>query len=114
MVPLSIRLKLAGLSFRERLLRLVWGKARLIAVFVAALAVACAVDWTVDRFTDTPDEARVGLLVVQMIGMGVALFFFVVWPLCVRFTQGRLALMVEDRHPQLDHRLITTVELNQP
>ncbi len=42
--------QLARWRFTERVIRVVWGGARLVAVVGAVLAVACAADWAADRY----------------------------------------------------------------
>ena len=62
MIPTIIRRQLAALRQRERLLRLVWGVSRLLAVIVSLVLLACLIDYTIDRFTDTPAAVHITLL----------------------------------------------------
>src|SRR5688572_30605564 len=105
MLPRSISHKISGLRFWERSLQLVWGVARWGALVLAALLVAAAVDWLIDRNQETPWTLRRFLLLAQVFLAAAALGYFVVWPLLRRLTDSELAMWVEDRHPQLEHRL---------
>lgn len=114
MVPRTIRKHLARLRRRERGLRLVWGAARWLALALAALAGACLVDYLIDRTMPTPWALR-GLLVFLQAALSLsACALLILWPLTRRLSDSRLALMVEDKTPALGHRLISTVQLNQP
>jgi hypothetical protein len=114
MVPPLLLRKLAQLRRRERLLRFVWGAARVVSLVLVALLLACVIDWTVDLWQDTPYELRVGMLIAQAAVAAVAIFVLIVLPLFKRLRNERLALYVEDRRPELQHRLISALQLNQP
>jgi hypothetical protein len=114
MVPPTILRQLNRLRGRERLLRLTWGASRWLAVVVVAVAVACLVDWWVDRSRDTPFALRVTLVVAQV---ALAAVLGVVWllaPIVRRRSDDDLALFVENREPDLHHQLISAVQLNRP
>lgn len=113
MIPPTIQHQLARLRGRERWLDLAWGFARLLALAVVLLLVAGLIDWAIDRERDTPEEIRRFLSYLQVV-VAVAACLFLLWPLRKRLSDSALALRVEDRHPQLQHRLISAVELNQP
>jgi len=114
MIPRSISQKISGLRFWERLLQIVWGVARAVAIVIAIFLVACLVDWLVDRNQNTPWLLRAFLLVLQVV-IGVALIgFLIVRPVLRRLGDSELSLWVEDKHPELQHRLISAVQLNQP
>ncbi|MFO0809630.1 MAG: hypothetical protein U0746_13480 [Gemmataceae bacterium] len=114
MTPPTIARRLAALRRRERFIRLAWGLARLVAVAAVALVVACAVDWWIDLRRETPYALRVGMLVGQIrLAAGLA----AVWllpPLFGRRDDAATALFVEERLPELSHRLISAVQLNRP
>jgi hypothetical protein len=114
MVPPILLKKLAQLRRRERLLRLVWGVARVLGLAAVALVIACLVDWTVDLWDETPIELREGMAALQIALVMVAAFKLVVLPVFKRLRNRRLALYVEDKRPELQHRLISALELNQP
>src|SRR6266542_337920 len=114
MVPRTIKKQLARLRWRERCLRLIWGGARWLALALVALALACFLDWLIDRAAETPWAVRVLLSGAQVGLWAGAAFFLILRPLWERLSDSRLALWVEKRIPALGHRLISTVQLNQP
>lgn len=114
MVPTTLLQPLARLRRRERLLALVWGAARWLAVVAGFLAVACLTDWLCDRWDDTPWSVRLGLFVGQLVIALTAAGWFVVRPLVRRLSDDRLAVWVEDTYPQLGQRLISALQLNRP
>lgn len=113
MVPRSIRRQLNRLRRRERLLRLTWAAARVVAILAVVLAIACGIDFVVDLYRDTPRWLRVGLLGVQaalwLTGCAVVLR-----SLARRLSDTEVALWIEEKVPELGHRLISAVQLNQP
>ena len=61
-----------------------------------------------------PASQRAVLAAAQVL---LALLIMALWvfrPLVQRLSDSVLALWVEARNPRLDHRLISTVQLNQP
>ena len=114
MVPASIRHNLASLRRRERLLTLVWGAACWLAIVLVLLAVCGFVDWLIDRQRDTPMGVRVGMFGVKAVVAALAGLLFVLWPQIRRLPDALLALWVEEKVPQFEHRLISAVQLNQP
>lgn len=113
MTPPTILRQLSRLRWRERSLGFTWGVARWLTLAIALLIVCCAADWFVDRFQDTPYPLRVALLVLQLlVGLTLAVVL-VVRPLLSRLTDDELALRIEDRFPNLGHRLITALQLNR-
>jgi len=77
--------------------------------------VACAADWLIDRFLDdTPWGVRYALAAAQVLLACVILTAWVFRPTFRRLSDSVLALWVEDKNPRLGHRLISTVQLNQP
>jgi hypothetical protein len=114
MVPRTILRQLARLRRRERLLGLAWGGARWLAVTVLLLAVACAIDWFIDRRDDTPWALRWGMLLAQIGVAATGAVVLLAAPLLRHLRDSRLALWVESKVPRLGHRLISAVQLNQP
>jgi hypothetical protein len=114
MIPRTIRSNLAGLRRRERLLALVWGGARWLAVVVGLLLVGALIDWFIDRDRDTPWAVRYAVFGVQAAVAIVTAYWFVLRPQLRRLGDSELALWVEDRAPHLGHRLISAVQLNRP
>jgi hypothetical protein len=93
--------------------RFTWAAARVAAICLGLLLLACFLDWFIDRWEDTPYPLRVALLVTQIVvALGGLIFLGVA--LANRLTQDALALWIEDRIPGLGHRLITAVQLNRP
>lgn len=113
MIPPLIRRQLSALRRRERLLSLVWGLAQAIALAVVAFLWACSVDWLADRIQETPFALRVALLISQAVLWGICLVLFVVAPLLRDLSDETLALWVEDRLPELNHRLISAVQFHR-
>lgn len=113
MIPPVLLDKLARLRRRERSLQWIWGIARLLALFVGVLLLACLADWLVDRRMETPQVVRYALTLTLAVAALVGLWFFVLRPLR-RLPDDQLALWVEDAHPRLQERLVTAVELNRP
>jgi hypothetical protein len=113
-VPSILLEKLAALRVRERQLRLLWGAARVLAVALAVLLVCCLIDWVVDLWDDTPWGLRAAMLVGQLVVAFLLGCILVIGPQLRRFRDRKLALMVEEQCPQLQHRLISALELNQP
>ncbi|MSQ96702.1 MAG: hypothetical protein EXR98_19410 [Gemmataceae bacterium] len=114
MVPPTIRHNLASLRTRERLLTFVWGAACWLAVVLVLLIFACLVDWFIDRSRETPMGVRLALFLLQAFTAAIATFVFLAFPQMRRLPDSILALWVEDKIPQFDHRLISAVQFNQP
>jgi hypothetical protein len=116
MIPRSIIHQLAKLRQRETLLRLCWGISRCLAVVIPFLILACAIDYFLDRtgYEDTPQFVRFLLFSTQIgVAAGVA-GWWIAWPILRQPTEADLALYVEEKMPGFHHRLISTVQLNQP
>ena len=98
---------------RERLVRLAWGGSRWVAAALAALAVACFIDWYYDRFDDTPMFLRV-LLTAGQLGLAAGLaYLFLVRPWLKTPPLDELAYQAEKAIPEFDHRLVTALQLNR-
>jgi hypothetical protein len=113
MIPRSIKQNLAALRRRERLLLLLWGAARWLAVVLLLLLACGLIDWLIDRDRDTPWSIRYTLFGVQAAVATIAAFVFVLWPQLRWLRDDDLALFVEDKLPDLRHRLISAVQLNR-
>lgn len=114
MVPPTIQHNLASLRMRERLLTLIWGAACWLSVVLVLLILACFVDWLIDRTRETPVGVRIALFLLQTSTAAIAALLFVIVPQVRRLPDAILALWVEDKIPQFDHRLISAVQFNQP
>ncbi|MBM4034052.1 MAG: hypothetical protein FJ291_20050 [Planctomycetes bacterium] len=98
--------KLRGLRGRLRGLIVLAGASRFALAVVAALAAAFVLDWTAKL--ETP--GRFVLLFAAIGAWAYALIRFLIIPLRVRLGDDELALLVEERHPELRDRLISTVQ----
>lgn len=98
---------------RERTLQAIWGIVRWLAVVVGLLLTACFIDWALEKGDGTPDVVRLVLLLVQVL-IGVAAGIIFALPLLRRLTDSQLSLCVEEKVPELRHRLITAIQLNEP
>jgi len=99
--------------FRERLIRLVWGGARLLAVMAVALAFCCALDYWYDRYADVPSVLRFGMIAFQAVTAAVLAYFFLVRPWTATPPVDDLASQAEKAIPEFDHRLVTAIQLNR-
>jgi hypothetical protein len=112
MIPRTIRWRLRYVRWCERLLRLAWLSARWLTALVAVLALACAADWLIDMRRDTPRPLRVGMLAGQAVLWSAAVVMLL-RVLARRMRDSEVALWIEDKRPELRHRLISAVQLNQ-
>jgi hypothetical protein len=99
--------------FRERLVRLAWGGARLLAAMAVALGVCCAIDYWVDRYRDVPALLRFAMLTGQAMIAFVLAYFFLVHPWFSTPPIDDLAMRAEKAIPEFDHRLVTAIQLNR-
>ena len=102
--------QLHALRRREWLYFLLRGLGR-VAVLVAVLLTAmCLLDYAIDRSAETPYAVRVGMLAAQIVVYAVAVGLWLIW---LR-VPGLVALAgrVEERLPEFDHRLVTTLQLH--
>jgi hypothetical protein len=113
-VPAVILRQLARLRASERTLRTAWGAARTFAVIVAALVVACFIDWWIDRQTDTPFLLRLLLTAGQLALAGYAAWVFIVRPCTQGLDDDRLASWAEEHFTGFRHKLVTALQLNRP
>ncbi|QEL18213.1 hypothetical protein [Limnoglobus roseus] len=104
--------QLKGWQARERFCRLAWGLSRWAAVVLAGLAAACLMDWTIDRYRDTPMAVRILLAFGQLALFAVAAvgFLFRLRVPSLDVLAGR----AERAYPEFDHRLVTALQLNRP
>jgi hypothetical protein len=114
MIPPILLAKLTQLRQRERLLRLAWGGARLVSLVLSVFILACLLDWLVDMWDETPWGLREFMFGAQAVLAGVAIFWFLLVPQLRRLRYEKLALLVESKRPELQHRLISALELNRP
>ena len=97
---------------RERFYRVALAASRWLALVVAGLTACGLLDWTIDRYTDTPRGLRWFLSVAQLALYAVA----------ARYLFARLnvpaiddlATLAERKYPDFGHRLVTSLQLNRP
>lgn len=107
-LPSPLRVRLAAIRWRIRLLLAVRGLAQVIILlgFMAAAAVL------VDYWLDLPAQMRQIVFSIWLIA-GVACFLRrVAAPLCRRIDAAALAAVIEEKYPDLGERLSSAVELS--
>ncbi|MDE0737012.1 MAG: hypothetical protein OSB47_14415, partial [Pirellulaceae bacterium] len=107
-VPELIVKKLQALIRRSRLVTLVRGLLAVMAVALGVLLVAMAIDATVTIFSST------GRWILSLVSLAAVLltgYCFLVRPLARTFTLAGIARLIENRHPELEERLSSAVEL---
>jgi hypothetical protein len=113
-IPPIVLKKLGQLRRRERLLRLVWGLACFGSIVVVVFLVACLVDWLYDLWDETPRGLRLFMFRGQLVLAGLIGLLLVLRPQLRRLRREKLALLLEDKLPVFQHRLISALELNRP
>ncbi len=123
--------------FRERVICLLWGGGRWLALVGTVLAVACATDWTIDRFSgsegwrkflksswvlkptdplsagETPVGLRLGMTLAQLGLAGLLAYTLLIRPWLRTPPVDDLASRAEKAFPVFDHRLVTAIQLNR-
>src|SRR4051794_33764417 len=108
-LPPALRQRLAGVGRRGRLLRAVRGASLLVLALALTAAAAVLADYCLDG--TLPYLVRLADLALWCL-LGAFLFVTgLLVPLCRRLHPSDLAAAVEDRYPDLDERLVTSVEL---
>ncbi len=124
--------------FRERLVRFCWGAARTLAVLATVLAVACAIDWVIDRYSGseawrktlrstgilapsdplsvghTPFGLRLLMTLGQLALAAGLVYYLILRPWLFTPRTDELASRAEKAFPDFDHRLVTAIQLNRP
>jgi hypothetical protein len=113
-VPPILVEKLGQMRRRERFLYLVWGLARVLSLALFFLLAACLVDWLLDMWDETPRAVREFMLRAQLVLAALAFLLFVFVPQLKRLRNEKLALLVESKRSEFQHRLISALELNRP
>jgi len=133
----SVLGQLGRWRFLERLIRVAWGGARLVAIVATVLAVACVADWIIDRHSGspawrkffrslrvfapsdplsegaTPFGLRVAMSILQIAVAGLLGYFLLVRPWRRTPPVDDLAVQAEKAFPAFDHRLVTAIQLNR-
>ncbi len=112
-LPTTSLKKLSSLRGRERLIHIVWGITRWLALALTLFTIAAVTDWYLDKYQETPMWVRVPLMLIQLVAFSVAALFWVVYPWVKGPSLVGLARRVETRIPAYDHRLITSIQLTQ-
>lgn len=110
MILQNLRRRLGQLRGRERQLRAFWGLSRWAVVVLAALAIACLLDYGIDRMGETPRALR-WIFSGLVAGAAFVGLVALMRPFFGRLSDDTLALWVEEKHPELQHRLITVVQM---
>ncbi len=107
-LPQPILDKLQSMISRVRRLLFIRGLFATLAVALVCLLAIMAVDATITLFSTT---ARWVLSLGALAATSVAAWWFLVRPLSRRFTLAKMARILEVRHPELQERISTAVEL---
>jgi len=107
-LPQPILDKLQSMIRRVRRLLFIRGLFATLAVALACLLAIMAVDATVTLFSTA---SRWALSIAGLAATMVAAWWFLVRPLSRRFTLTKMARILEIRHPELQERISTAVEL---
>jgi hypothetical protein len=113
MLPAAVRRVLRQWRWRERWLRLSWGVSRTLAVAVLLLTLACLADWLSDRLEEVPWSWRLAGLLGQLLVVGYCAFRWLFYPLWRRLSDTEVALALETAWPELEQRLLSTVQLHR-
>ena len=107
-LPAPIQDKLGSMIRRVRRLLFIRGLCAILAVALACLLTIMLIDASVTLFSST------SRWVLSLSGLGltlVAAWWFLLRPLSRRFTLTQMARIIEIRHPELQERVSTAVEL---
>lgn len=121
----SLTSQLRAWQRREWLYRATWGFARWLALVFAVLAVACLVDWWLDKYVDVPFAPERGMSPVEFVafalrvavaavqvGLAAGAAYLLIFRLRTPSIVA-LAGRAEQAIPEFDHRLVTALQLNR-
>jgi hypothetical protein len=109
--PTHLHQRLHELQAREKLLRLVWGASRWLAVVLFSILVVCFLDWLIDRWYDTSMLVR-WLLRLSVVALAGWLGYrWIVQP--QRLSEQDMLFWLEGQK-DYQHRLISAYQLNEP
>jgi hypothetical protein len=108
-VPAPIAKKLSELLARVRRMIIIRGACATGAVWLISLLTAMALDAGLTLFSSL---ARWGLALLVYGATGVAFLWFLIRPLHRTFTMAGIARLLETRHPELQERISSAVELS--
>ena len=101
-----LRLRLAALRWRLRLVTVFHGACWLLAGVVGVTMLACVLDW----LYPLPALLRAALLAATLTGGGLLAYRYLLTPLSGRSDDLTLALRVEDCYPSLNDALASTIQ----
>jgi hypothetical protein len=108
-LPPEIKSGLVSLRRRIRRIQLFRGLLRTASVVLVGLLVIVALDYFL---APLPSWARAGLFFAWLAAIAVASVFFILRPLSGKLPLVRLARWLEDRHPEVQERISTALELS--
>lgn len=114
MIPEVVQKQLNRFKGRDRLLRATWGMLVVLTIGLCVFVLTGLTDWIIDLYQDTPRNLLLGFLITQGCIFLIGFIYFVIRPLRQELTDSEMAVTVEKMEPIFNHRLITTIELNQP
>jgi hypothetical protein len=82
------------------------------AAFAVRLLCLCLIAaFAIDMLWDAPRTVRIGLLLATLASVGVVVFLRVIRPTFRRIGHEELAALVETAHPEMEERLLSSLEL---
>lgn len=108
-IPKAIRIRLRSLLRRVRLMQAARGVFGLATVLLGGLLVVMAADYFL---APLPLAARWGMFLALVVAAGAAGWAWLWKPLTQRISLVNVALWLESRHPEIQERISTAVELS--
>ncbi|MEE9391640.1 MAG: hypothetical protein V3W41_03955 [Planctomycetota bacterium] len=105
----SIRQKLGDLRTKLRLLLAGHGVVRVLSVAAGLAAISFVMDW----LFQLPWGARVIMLIIMVAVLAWTVLRHIVRPFSVSLDDESMALLVERRHPEFGHELISALQLSE-
>jgi hypothetical protein len=96
-------------SLRHTLRRTAFIGGAALAIRLACFCLIAA--FAIDMAWDAPRFVRIGLLLATIATFGVVLFLRVIRPALRRIDHAELAALVESAHPEMEERLLSSLEL---
>ncbi|OGL45628.1 MAG: hypothetical protein A2W05_01795 [Candidatus Schekmanbacteria bacterium RBG_16_38_10] len=104
-----ITLRLNNVKRSVKRLFIIDGISRLLMFIGLFLAATFLLDWSLDL----PKEIRIIFLFAGVVVLILILVRYVVYPTTVKITDDDLAIMIEEKHPQLEEGLISAIQLSR-
>ncbi|NNC90624.1 MAG: hypothetical protein HKN82_19375, partial [Akkermansiaceae bacterium] len=108
-LPRSIKKRLQALLRRVRRLQLARGIMGVVTVALGGVLAVMAIDFFL---APVPAIARWAMFVLLVAGLGVAAYTWLWKPLVHRISLVQVARWIETRHPEIEERISTAVELS--